>query len=200
MSALFHLKMSFDSISIVTYSKISFFSETEKYFIAHMSHVFFINSCIDGHLHGFHIMVMMNNSALNSPVFLLKSFQFSFFDLIQHHTLWPMLASNSHQFSHLSLLNPRIIAMRQNAWFCVRENQVLWYIPISLTFRKLNWGIMSSRPVCPQSKSFSKIQSEKFLKIFLTVEYFQNYNILLAHQQKPTEASSSNKAEGVFCN
>lgn len=131
-------------------------------------------------------------------MFLLKSFQFSFFDLIQYHTLWPTLASNSHQFSHLSLLNPRIIAMRQHAYLCVRGNQVLLYIPINLTFRKLNWGIMSSRPVCPQSKNFSKIQSEKFLKIFLTIEYFQNYNILLAHQQKSTEACSSNKAEGGF--
>lgn len=75
---------------------------------------------------------------MGKPCVSVKSFQFSFFDLIQYHTLWPMLASNSHQFSHLSVPNPRIIAMRHHVWLCVRENQVLLYIRISLTCRKLN--------------------------------------------------------------
>ena len=37
----------------------------EKYFIAHMYHIFFIHSSVDGHLGSFHDLAIVNSAAMN---------------------------------------------------------------------------------------------------------------------------------------
>ena len=60
------------SIHVAASGKISFFFMAEKYFIVcvyiYLYHIFFIYSSVDGHIGCFHILVIVNNAAVNIGV------------------------------------------------------------------------------------------------------------------------------------
>ena len=67
--------MSSRSSHVVACVRISFLSKAEKYSIVCIYHVLFIHSSVDGHLGGFYLVAIVNNTAANVGV------QISFQDL-----------------------------------------------------------------------------------------------------------------------
>ena len=55
---------------------MSSFFMAEKYSIVHMYHSFFIHSSVNGLLHCFHVLVIVNSAAMNNGIHVFFQFWF----------------------------------------------------------------------------------------------------------------------------